>query len=309
MRRASFVLATLLAGGVLAGGAGCGDGERAAPRSPPSARLTPLFRVDSLHQPESVAWDSARSRYLVTNVNGRADAADGNGYILPVSPEGHVPEGGRVGAATPGLRLDAPKGIAVAANRAYVSDIHRVVALDLSADTLIFSLEIDESQFLNDVAVGPDGSVFVTDTGLDAVFRVDPDGDRYQRLPAAGSLRGANGVILEPGDGRLVLAGWEGAVVRLDLDGSVILVAEPRAARRLDGIQADGRGGLVYSDFPRGVVERLAGTEPGGWDPPERWLEGLETPADLLLRDSVLAVPELDANRVRFYRIRWKEPR
>lgn len=308
MRPSAHVLAGLLAAGALAATGGCGDGDGNSPRSAASVELIPLFRVDSLHHPESVAWDSARSRYLITNVHGEADVADGNGYILPVGRDGRATEDGRLGPDSPGLRLDAPKGIALVGNRAYVADIHRVVAIDLSADTLLYSLGIGESEFLNDVAPGPDGSLYVTDTQLDAVFRVSPRGGGYERLPAAGSLRGPNGVIPDPENGGLLLAGWEGAVVRLDLDGSVVLVAEPRGAGRLDGIQADGRGGVVYSDYPRGAVERLAGTKPGGWERPEAWLDGLETPADLLLRDSVLAVPELDADRVRFYRVRWKEP-
>lgn len=263
-----------------------------------------LFQVDSLQRPESVAWDSARGRYLITNIAGEPTAEDGNGFITAVSADGERVELRRFDSSTPGVRLDGPKGIATRGDRAYVADIHRVVGLDLAADTGLFSREIPGSQFLNDVAVGADGTVYVSDMRGDAVFAVEPDGSDHRRIEAAGSLRGPNGLAVDPATGELLVAGWEGVLLRLSPDGPVSLVGAPRGAEHLDGIQPDPRGGVLFTDHTGGTLQRLPpGRVGAGQVEPVLWLEDLPGPADFLLRDSVLALPELQADRVRFYRV------
>lgn len=276
-------------------------GGEGSPRGDVQLRL--LFQVDSLQRPESVAWDSARSRYLVTNIVGDGDAEDGNGFVTAVSADGRRVELRRFTSSSRGLRLDGPKGIAVRDDRAYLADIHRVVALDLTADSGLFAREIPESEFLNDVAIGGDGAVYVSDTGGDAIYRVSADGSEYRRIEAAGSLRGPNGLAVPPDGSGLLVAGWEGAILHLTPDGSVTLLAEPRQAQNLDGIQPDGHGGILYTDYTRGTLEHLPRGGESGTVEPVLWLEDLPAPADFLLRDSVLALPEMDADRIRLYRI------
>jgi len=299
---AAGVLALLLLGPLLA----CGAEERGqAGVAPP--QVTRLFSVDSLRSPESVARDSARSRYLITNVAGEPAAEDGNGFVSVVSPSGDSVARRAMTGARLGVTLDAPKGIDVRGDRAWIADLHRVVGVDLRADTALFELRIPESRFLNDVAVGHDGSLYVSDTQRDAVYRVSPDGDGWSRHGAAGSLRGVNGIHADPGGPGLLLAGREGAVLRLNPDSSVTLLADPMDAENLDGIQPVGADRILYSDFGRGTVHALHRRRPGHWEPSPPWLEGLAGPADFLRRGSVLAVPELRADRVVFYRIAGEE--
>ncbi len=269
-----------------------------------------LFEVDSLDRPGSVAWDSARSRYLVTSTAREPSAGDGGGAVAAVSAGGDRVERRRFSSSTPGLRLDAPTGIAVRGDRAYVADVHRVVALDLRADTGLYAVEIPESESLEDVAPGPDGTIYASDAGADAVFAVDGDGG-VRRLETAGSLRLPAGLAPDGGEagaGGLLVAGADGAILRLELDGSVSLLAEPREAVTLEGIQPDGRGGILFTDRARGTLERLPPGGRTGSVEPELWLEDLRAPADFLLRDSTLALPETDADRVRVYRLRWPGP-
>lgn len=294
------LLAPVLAAAAAAA-AGCGDGSTRGPDVPPE--LVRLFAVDSLRGPESVARDGARGRYLITNVAGEAAAADGDGFVSAVSLSGDSVRRRALTGASLGVRLDAPKGIDVRGDRAWIADIHRVVGIDLRADTALFALRIPPSRSLNDVAVGHGGDVYVSDTGRDAVYRVAPDGSSWERYGAAGSLRAANGVHAAPGGEGLLIAGWEGAVLRLDPDSSVTLLADPRDAENLDGIQPAGPDRVLYSDFGRGTLHALHRRRPGHWAPSPPWLEGLTTPADFLKHGDRLAVPELDADRVVFYRI------
>lgn len=286
--------------------ASCGGEEtETAGTTPPE--LTRLFAVDSLRSPESVAWDSARSRYLITNIAGEPSAEDGNGFVTAVPPSGDSVQRRAMTSGSLGAVLDAPKGIDVRGDRAWIADLHTVVGVDLRADTATFELTIPESRFLNDVTVGHDGAVYVSDSRADAVYRVDPAGEEWSRHGAAGSLSGVNGLHADPAGPGLVVAGWEGAVLRLDPDSSVTLLADPLDAENLDGIQPAGEDRLLYSDFGRGTLHALHRRRPGHWEPSPPWLEGLTTPADFLRRDALLAVPELQADRVVFYRIAERE--
>jgi hypothetical protein len=288
--------------------AACGDDGPA--RGDVELRL--LFEVDSLDRPGSVAWDAPRSRYLVTSTFREPSAGDRGGAVAAVSADGDRVERRRFSSSTPGLRLDGPTGIAVRGDRAYVADVHRVVALDLRADTGLYAVEIPESDALKDVAAGPDGTVYASDPGGDAVFVVAADGGEVRRLETAGSLRRPAGLVHGDGGeadaGGLLVAGSDGAILRLGLDGSVSLVAEPREAAALEGIQPDGQGGILFTDPVRGTLERLPPGGRTGSIEPELWLEDLRAPADFLLEDSTLALPETDADRVRVYRLRWPDP-
>jgi hypothetical protein len=56
----------------------------------PPAPSAAALRVSGIREPESVLYDSARDRYLVSNINGNPFAADDNGFIAWVSPAGEV---------------------------------------------------------------------------------------------------------------------------------------------------------------------------------------------------------------------------
>ena len=63
----------------------------------------------------------------VSNVNGEANAADGNGYISKLSVQGEVQEKEWV------TGLNAPKGLALHDGNLYVSDIDELVVIDTAS--------------------------------------------------------------------------------------------------------------------------------------------------------------------------------
>lgn len=297
--------AAALLGGLLVAAAACGGDGTPAWRAPAPPDVTRLFAVDSLRSPESVAWDSARGRYLVTNVSGEPSAEDGNGFVTAVSRSGDSVRRRAVTGEDLGVPLNAPKGIAVRGDRAWIADLRRVVGIDLRADTALFALRVEGSAFLNDVAAGRGDTVYVSDTERDAVYAVPADGAGFPptRLGAAGSLWSVNGIHPDPGAPGLLVAGWEGAVLRLAPDSSVTLLADPIDAENLDGVQPAGGDRLLYTDFSRGTLHALHRRRPGHWNPSRPWLEGLDGPADFLRHGDRLAVPELEGDRVVWYRV------
>jgi sugar lactone lactonase YvrE len=216
-----------------------------------------LWQADGFMLPESVLWDAGTGLFYVSNMGADPMAKDGDGYIATIDATGAVQN---MAFAT---GLDAPKGMGVRDGMLYVSDIDSVKAIDLATGEVMATYLGEGVAFLNDVTIGPDGTVYVSDTFGNAVYKVEGDG---LALVAQGEgLAGANGLM--PGaEGQLLVAnlgdvsgGFEnivpGWVVTLDLATGMV---EPYGATEppgiLDGIVSDGMGGVIVTDNGAGTV-------------------------------------------------------
>ena len=85
---------------------------------------------DSLRNPESVAWDARRGELLVSNVNGRSTAKDGNGFVSRVGADGELRQARLVDPTRRSTTLHAPKGMVVVGDTVWVTDIDAVRAFD-----------------------------------------------------------------------------------------------------------------------------------------------------------------------------------
>jgi len=158
----------------------------AAPAPPPPPAPVLVVKDVGLLAPESVLHDAESDTYLVSNVNGKPLDADRNGFISRIGPDGKVAELKWIDGSKTGSTLDAPKGMAVSGATLYVADITWIRLFDRKTGAPKGKLAVKGATFLNDVAVAPDGVIYVTDTGwkagaqgfegtgTDAVFRIDP---------------------------------------------------------------------------------------------------------------------------------------
>ena len=103
-----------------------------APEAKPEPKgPTPAVRYTGLSTPESVLYDEAADRYLVSNINGSPGDADGNGFISVLSHDGQVTNAKWIAGGTNKVKLDAPKGMAIAQGVLYVADLTNVRKFDL----------------------------------------------------------------------------------------------------------------------------------------------------------------------------------
>jgi len=131
--------------------------------APPS----PLFRItEGISTPESVLYDEVNDRYLVSNINGKPDGVDNNGYISELSPDGKVLKEKFIAGGAGKVKLDAPKGSGISGGVLYVADISFVRLFDLKTGLPKGEIAAPGATFLNDIAVAKDGRVFVSDTGV-----------------------------------------------------------------------------------------------------------------------------------------------
>lgn len=225
-----------------------------------------LWQADGFAMPESVLWDAGTGLFYVSNMGVDPMSKDGDGYIATLDAAGNVLD---MAFAT---GLDSPKGMGLRDGMLYVSDIDSVKAIDLSTGEVAATYAGGGAAFLNDVAIGADGTVYVSDTFGNAVYRIEGEG--LVLVAQGADLAGANGLLPGP-DGTLLVAnlgdvsgGFEnivpGWVVSLDLASGAITpfgATEPPGV--LDGIESDGQGGVIVTDNAAGtVLHQMPGEAP-----------------------------------------------
>jgi sugar lactone lactonase YvrE len=264
---------------------------------------------EGFQTPESVLYDEANDRYLVSNINGKPLDADGNGYISTLSPDGKIDKEKFIAGGTAKAKLDAPKGLGIVKGVLWVSDITVVRKFDLKTGAPKGEVAIPGATFLNDLAVGADGSVYVSDsgmkqgekdfepTGTDAVWVIDKTG-KPKSVAKSGDLNRPNGV-LSTDKGVLVVAFGGNELVRLDDKGARQDVTKlPKGG--LDGVVSTGDR-LLVSSWQGSAI--YAGTLGGTF---EVAIAGLKSPADIgydTKRKRVL-VPSFLGNTVDAYAIK-----
>ncbi|TFG73047.1 MAG: hypothetical protein E4H27_01505 [Anaerolineales bacterium] len=172
------------------------------PETTPTPETAPLpvyagFRLEEVgfDTPESVLYNAEDDVYLVANINGSPSAQDGNGFISIVSPEGDLMTLKWIDGAAEGVTLNAPKGMALVPTALYVADIDTIRLFDRVTGAPLDDFTVPGSKFLNDVAADTTGTVYVSDSGANAVYRLTPDGVVEDVMPA-GSIQGPNGLAI-----------------------------------------------------------------------------------------------------------------
>jgi sugar lactone lactonase YvrE len=254
--------------------------------------------------PESVLADPVADVYLVSNINGNPAEKDDNGFISRVTPDGQVENLKWIDGAAPNVTLHAPKGSAIRGDTLFVADIdcirrfHRVTGEPAGEQC------IPGATFLNDVAIGPDGALYVTDSGLavteagfgpsgtDAVYRFPLDTAGGPLLKRS-DLGAPNGIAVEPR--RVVVVTFlSGELFQISEEGQKIPVL-PASTRQLDGVVFTPDGGMLFSSWGDSAVYRVA---PAGAS--TRLITGLNGPADIgfdAKRGRVL-IPVFNENKV-----------
>jgi hypothetical protein len=256
--------------------------------------------------PESVLHDSAADVYLVTNINGSPLATDDNGFISRVTPDGSVQALKWIDGAAEHVRLDAPKGMGIRGDSLFVADITALRIFHRVSGEPMGSWPVSDATFLNDVAVGPDGTIYVTDTGLragadgafaesgtDALYRFGSDGTPEQ-LTGGTTLGRPNGIAVGPERIALVSFG-SGAVFLIDPETGRTSGLPSPPSGQLDGVVFTETGAMLISSWEGQAVYRMMA---GGQY--EVMVDSVEAPADIGYdaRRRRLLIPLFTANRV-----------
>ena len=139
--------------------------------------------VRDLQTPESARWDSDQNVWFVSNINGDPFGKDNNGFIARVTADGKVDSLKFIAGGRRGATLNAPKGLAITGDSLWVADIDVVRVFNKRTGALAGSVRLAGAKFLNDITAGPDGTIYITDSGLGPKFS-HPGPDRIYMIKA-----------------------------------------------------------------------------------------------------------------------------
>ena len=303
--------------------AACSSGEKAggdsasAAGDTTAAAATAMFAsagtTDSMKTPESARYDADLDAYFVSNINGNPSQRDGNGFIVRI-------DAGNTSAVTMfaqggknGVTLNAPKGLAIVGDTLWVADIDVARAFNKRTGAPIASVDLKpmKAVFLNDVVAGPDGAVYVTDSGIlfdakggmthpgrDQIFKIT--GRKATVAIASDSaLKSPNGIAWDGANARFVLAPFADNAVTAWKDGDTTVTPLGTGPGGYDGIEvlADGRT-LVTSWADSSVQVMANGTF-------RKVIGNVDGPADIGVdtKRNVVAVPRFNAGRIEYFTI------
>lgn len=155
----------------------------------PDWSLEKVWSSDTLLKTcESVLFDSERQVLFVSCINGAPWEKDGKGFIALVNPDGSLKMEHWVSG------LDAPKGMGMSENLLYVADIDRIVVIDIETGEIVREIPVDGATNLNDIAVGPGGSIYISDSGTGWIWSIQ-DGELLPWIE--GGFARPNGLYVE----------------------------------------------------------------------------------------------------------------
>jgi hypothetical protein len=225
---------------------------------PPPLKL--VWEVtEGLDRPESAYYDAESKSLFLSVISGPGDKKDGVGWIAQLDKSGKVIK------AKWAEGLNAPKGLRSHGGTLWVSDLDQVVGFDIATGKEKARIAIEGAKFLNDLATGPDGTVYVNDMHASKIYAIK---DGKASLFAEGDdLEHPNGILVE-GDS-LIMCGWGtignvepktlGRLYKLDLKSKKKTLITKEPTGNLDGVESDGHGGYIVTDWVAGKVMRIGG--------------------------------------------------
>lgn len=199
-------------------------GTKTEQQKPMEVTATLKWKTDTiLKVPESVLYNVADKFIYVSNINGKPDSSDGNGFITRMTLDGKIEQLEWVKG------LDAPKGMGVYEGKMYVTDIHKLVIIDMATATIEKSIIIDSSEFLNDVTIDAKGNVYFTDSGAKKIH-LYKDGQV--------SLWSSDPLLLKPNG----LFALENSLRIIDMESGLFYDAD-YSTKKLTGVAKDIPGG------------------------------------------------------------------
>ncbi len=206
---------------------------------PASAQLKKIWESDTIFKgPESVAYDENRNCLYISNYNRYP--RDGMMYnedcITKTDINGKILENKFVRGLT------CPTGICVLKDRLYIVERFGVVVFNLQSNKVETRYRINDPEFINDVTVDTDGTIYISDSGSDIIYRIK-DG-KLEKWLINKEIDQTNGVLVD-GDRLLVGVNADGSLKAVNINDMTISKIASLPPGIIDGIKKCSDGYLV----------------------------------------------------------------
>jgi len=211
--------------------------DRLATNRRPVGALRSVAEISDVLAVENVVRDAARDRLLVSAIVGRTIVQiDADGVVSPWL-RADAPVVGVLGLAVDesrGLLWAATAGVAAATPPGDpLRDKAELLKIDLADGRLLARYRAPDAPRRNfgDVAVGPDGAVYVSDSNAGDVWRLAVGDETLQQLVPMGVFGSPQGMAVSADGEALILADYGSGLYRVALtDGRVTPMPSPSDA-------------------------------------------------------------------------------
>lgn len=236
-----------------------------------TSELRFVQNIAGFQGPESVKYDPGQDVWFVTNQAGPGSDRDGNGYIARV-PAGN-PDSASVfvQGGSNGVELHAPKGTALHGDTLWVTDIDHLRGFDRRTGAPLANLDFrpQGAVQLNDIDIGPDGTIHVTDTGIimspkgviwsgpSRIFIVGA-GVQVTEMRAP-TLQWPNGIKWDASRDRWIVVSFDpfhGRVHALPRDGGTAILLRDGTGK-LDGVEVLPDGSILFTSWADSSLHML----------------------------------------------------
>jgi len=246
---------------------------------------------EGLNVPESSCYNPTDKTIYVSSIVGMHNVKDGIGYISKLNVKGEFIE------KEWAKGLNAPKGIACTQKYLYVTDIDRVVEVNLKTGKIEKTYSNRKSKSLNDATGTSDGRVFISDSDGNCIFKVGKDS--LEVFLESDQLGAMNGILA---DDNLLYLGSKGNLITVDQKTKAITILVKNVGY-IDGLLMVEKNKFITSDFG-GKVQLIE---------PDKGIEPLLNTTELKINaadlgyipdQKLLLVPTFNDNKVGAYKLK-----
>ncbi len=268
-----------------------------------TTNVKPFFVRDGFVAPEAVRYDPDQDVYFVGNWGtGSASATDNNGYISRMRPDGQIETLKFIAGGTNGVVLHAPRGMYIVGDTLWVADADAVRGFDRKTGAKLANVDFSglDRGFLNDVAADATGTVYVTDTGRNKLYKVQGEGG--PTLVVSDSALGSpNGITWDAANKRFIIVPYGGAhSIRAWVPGTTTLTdVSTSTGAKWDGVEVLPGGRVLVSSQADSSVHVFEGATG------HAIIHTQGAPADIAVdtKRNRVAVPVVALNHVEIYEL------
>jgi hypothetical protein len=241
--------------------------------------------AQSYSGPESVVYDSANSRYFISN--------NGANQILARDASGTL------SIFTSNI-ASGPHGLEIIGNTLYACDGASMKGFDLTSAAIVMNLNVGAT-FLNGICTDGGIYLYATDFTAKKIFKINTVAQTYTTF-VTGLVKSPNGIIYDGANNRIIWVTWgsNAPVMQALLSDSSVSQVTATSLGNCDGIVRDGNGNYYVSAWSTQSIYRFDNTFSIA---PAAVVTGLSNPADIYynLADDSLVSPNAGNSTVTFH--------
>jgi DNA-binding beta-propeller fold protein YncE len=238
----------------------------------------------AINNPESVEYDAANERYLVSN---RAN---------PISIQALVPGQAPTLFA---IGVSSPAGLEILNSKLWVCDGGSMKSFDLATGTLVDNIAVGGT-FLNGITSDGTEMLYVSDFTAKKIYKINTT-TLVSTEVVANTVSTPNGMWYDGTNNRVLFVNWgvSAPIKAMDLTTYAVTTVATTTLGSCDGIARDGAGNYFVSAWTQNAVYKFDANLAN----PVAVVTGLTQPADICynVSNDTLVVPQTSADLVTFH--------